>query len=89
MAVLVPVPGRAATARANEDLKRHTARWRGLPVRENKRQPWTAGPRPSQTPACAAIIDRLTVGGTIIETGTGSYRLAGARARTQAPAEAG
>lgn len=25
---------------------------------------------------CAAIVDRLTVGGTIIETGTDSYRLA-------------
>ncbi|MET8997159.1 ATP-binding protein [Amycolatopsis sp. NPDC004169] len=24
---------------------------------------------------CAAIVDRLTLGGNIIETGTGSYRL--------------
>lgn len=30
---------------------------------------------------CAAIVDRLTFGGTIIETGTDSYRLAQTRAR--------
>ncbi|WP_433191558.1 hypothetical protein [Actinoallomurus sp. CA-150999] len=32
----------------------------------------------NQTPPrlCAAIVDRLTFGGTIIETGTDSYRLA-------------
>jgi hypothetical protein len=29
---------------------------------------------------CAAIVDRLTFGGNIIETGTDSYRLASARA---------
>ena len=29
---------------------------------------------------CAAIVDRLTFGGTIIETGTHSYRLAHTRA---------
>jgi len=29
---------------------------------------------------CAAIVDRLTFGGNIIETGTDSYRLAHARA---------
>jgi len=28
---------------------------------------------------CAAIVDRLTFGGNIIETGTTSYRLAHAR----------
>jgi len=33
---------------------------------------------------CAAIVDRLTFGGNIIETGTDSYRLAGTRARTDA-----
>ncbi|WP_316043315.1 IS21-like element helper ATPase IstB [Actinomadura sp. CNU-125] len=33
---------------------------------------------------CAAIVDRLTFGGTIIETGTDSYRLAQTRARDQA-----
>ncbi|MFF2140182.1 IS21-like element helper ATPase IstB [Streptomyces sp. NPDC058193] len=38
---------------------------------------------------CAAIVDRLTFNGTIIETGTDSYRLASTRARTEAPAEAG
>ena len=32
---------------------------------------------------CAAIVDRLTFGGNIIETGTSSYRLA--HARTQRP----
>jgi len=34
---------------------------------------------------CAAIVDRLTFGGTILETGTDSYRLAQTRARA-APA---
>jgi DNA replication protein DnaC len=33
---------------------------------------------------CAAIVDRLTFGGTIIETGTDSYRLAQTRAREHA-----
>lgn len=32
---------------------------------------------------CAAIVDRLTFNGTIIETGTDSYRLATTRARTE------
>ncbi|WP_230202860.1 ATP-binding protein, partial [Parafrankia discariae] len=31
---------------------------------------------------CSAIVDRLTFDGTIIETGTQSYRLAHTRART-------
>ena len=31
---------------------------------------------------CAAIVDRLTLGGNIIETGTDSYRLARSRAQT-------
>lgn len=34
---------------------------------------------------CAAIVDRLTFGGNIIETGTTSYRLAHARARRESP----
>ena len=33
---------------------------------------------------CAAIVDRLTFGGNIIETGTDSYRLARARERQHA-----
>lgn len=37
----------------------------------------------------AAIAGRLTFNGTIIETGTDSYRLASARARAQEPARAG
>lgn len=37
---------------------------------------------------CAAIVDRLTFNGTIIETGTDSYRLASTRARAE-HAEAG
>jgi DNA replication protein DnaC len=32
---------------------------------------------------CAAIVDRLTYGGTIIETGTASYRLSHARHSTR------
>jgi DNA replication protein DnaC len=35
---------------------------------------------------CAAIVDRLTFGGNIVETGTDSYRLAQTRARTEQPA---
>jgi DNA replication protein DnaC len=38
---------------------------------------------------CAAIVDRLTFNGTIIETGTDSYRLASTRARAEEPAKAG
>ncbi|RAJ44031.1 IstB-like ATP binding protein [Streptomyces sp. KhCrAH-43] len=37
---------------------------------------------------CAAIVDRLTFNGTIIETGTDSYRLASTRARTEEAAKA-
>ncbi|GIG63375.1 hypothetical protein Lfu02_77470 [Longispora fulva] len=41
-----------------------------------------AGPQRSQTRASAPqIVDRLTFNGTIIETGTGSYRLAQTRAQ--------
>jgi DNA replication protein DnaC len=36
---------------------------------------------------CAAIVDRLTFGGNIIETGTDSYRLASARRRTTLQAD--
>jgi DNA replication protein DnaC len=35
---------------------------------------------------CAAIVDRLTFGGNIIETGTDSYRLRATQARHQGPA---
>lgn len=35
---------------------------------------------------CAAIVDRLTFGGNIIETGSDSYRLAHTKARQQATA---
>lgn len=38
---------------------------------------------------CAAIVDRLTFNGTIIETGTDSYRLASTRARAEEPAKTG
>lgn len=37
---------------------------------------------------CAAIVDSLTFNGTIIETGTDSYRLASIRARAAEPATA-
>ncbi|GAA1501113.1 hypothetical protein GCM10009760_63680 [Kitasatospora kazusensis] len=38
---------------------------------------------------CAAIVDRLTFGGNIIETGTDSYRLASTRARAEQQATVG
>ena len=38
----------------------------------------------TDTRLCAAIVDRLTFGGAIIETGTDSYRLAQTRAAAQA-----
>ncbi len=38
---------------------------------------------------CAAIVDRLTFNGTIVETGTDSYRLASTRARAEEPGKAG
>ncbi|MFE9446615.1 ATP-binding protein, partial [Streptomyces sp. NPDC006602] len=38
---------------------------------------------------CAAIVDRLTFGGNIIETGTDSYRLATTRARAEQQSAAG
>lgn len=37
---------------------------------------------------CAAIVDRLTFNGTIIETGTDSYQLASTRARAEEAAKA-
>lgn len=37
---------------------------------------------------CAAVVDRLTFGGNIIETDSGSYRLAHTRARRQVAAGA-
>ncbi|WP_405478377.1 hypothetical protein [Streptomyces canus] len=38
---------------------------------------------------CAAIVDRLTFGGNIVETGTGWYWLAHARAARSVPCAAG
>ncbi len=38
---------------------------------------------------CAAIVDRLTFNGAIIETGTDSFRLASTRARVEEPAKVG
>jgi hypothetical protein len=50
----------------------------------NMCQPQMAGPSPSPTPRlCAAIVDRLTFGGNIIETGTDSCRLGHTRAAHQ------
>jgi DNA replication protein DnaC len=37
---------------------------------------------------CAAIVDRLTFNGTVIETATDSHRLATTRARIEEPAKA-
>ncbi|WP_371871000.1 ATP-binding protein [Mycolicibacterium agri] len=55
-----------------------------------EREERTPSPSPAMRPSgwtktftdprlCAAIVDRLTFGGTIIETGTDSYRLAHTR----------
>ncbi|MEU8837386.1 hypothetical protein AB0C64_44290, partial [Streptomyces sp900116325] len=41
------------------------------------------------TRLCAAIVDRLTFNGTIVETGTDSYRLASTRARAEEPPKTG
>lgn len=38
---------------------------------------------------CAAMVDRLTFNGTIIDTGTDSYHLPSTRARTEEPTKAG
>ncbi|WP_318836411.1 hypothetical protein [Actinomadura rudentiformis] len=40
-------------------------------------------PPPLPVEITAAIVDRLTFNGTIIETGTDSYRLAQSRARAE------
>ncbi|MFE7582632.1 hypothetical protein ACFU5Y_13880 [Streptomyces gardneri] len=48
-----------------------------------------AGPRRSPPRLGATIVGRLTFNGSIIETGTDSYRFAKARARAQEPAKAG
>ncbi len=79
------------------ELDRHGAEllFQVLPEREEKKsvaiacnEPfdgWTktlTDPRPS-----AAIVDRRTFNGTIIETSADSYRLDSTRARTEEPAE--
>jgi hypothetical protein len=62
-----------------------TPRSRQESTNTNMRQPQMAGPRPSPTRACArAIADRLTDGGTIIEIGPHSDRLAQTRSRHEA-----
>jgi hypothetical protein len=40
---------------------------------------WSGKPLIDRPRLCAAIVDRLTFGGSIIETGTDSYRLAHTR----------
>ena len=55
--------------------------WRSPPTSHSAPDGWTktfTDPR-----LCAAIVDRLTFGGNIIETGTDSYRLARTRATRQ------
>jgi transposase len=46
-------------------------------------------PRPTALDPYKPVVDRLTFNGTIIETGTDSYRLATTRARAEQPAVAG
>ncbi|RKS97245.1 hypothetical protein BX286_7062 [Streptomyces sp. 3211.6] len=73
-----------------------------LPPRATRLDPFKAvdrrdaagGPRRAAQAAAhgeadAAIVDRLTSGGNIIETGTDSYRLATTRARAEQQAAAG
>ena len=43
----------------------------------------TTSPKKSSCRLCAAIVDRLTFNGTIIETGTESYRLTQTKAKQQ------
>ncbi|MFE1315644.1 reverse transcriptase domain-containing protein [Streptomyces sp. NPDC058755] len=69
------------------ELDRHGAEFlfRVLTEREEKNSVAIASTDPR---LCIAIVDRLTFSGTIIETGTDSYRLAGTRDRAE-HAEAG
>jgi hypothetical protein len=57
-----------------QDKPSTTTNHAGAPTRPERR-----GPRPCSSQISAAIVDRLTVAGQIIETGTTSYRLAHAR----------
>jgi DNA replication protein DnaC len=53
--------------------------WRSRPTSRSRWTKTFTDPR-----LCAAIVDRLTFGGNIIETGTDSYRLGRARERQHA-----
>ena len=59
-------------------------RWpSGMSIAIASNQPFSGWTRTFTDPRlCAAIIDRLTFAGNILETGTASYRLAHARAAT-------
>jgi DNA replication protein DnaC len=55
-------------------------------ARSHRTSPSPAGQRTFTDPRfCAAIVDRLTFNGTIIETDTDSYRLAHSRAQYEQP----
>ncbi|MFD4689007.1 hypothetical protein [Streptomyces sp. NPDC058463] len=64
-----------------------SARDPGMTTRDSERQRPSAL-RFTDPGLCSAIVDRLTFNGTIIETGTASYRLASTRARAEEPAKA-
>ncbi|WP_069817090.1 relaxase domain-containing protein [Streptomyces sp. TP-A0874] len=66
------------------------AGWKGLSVAIASNESFGGWTKTFTDPRlCAAIVDRLTFNGTVIETGTDSYRLASIRARAEEPAKAG
>jgi hypothetical protein len=88
-----PDHGKAFTASEEAWFPCHTARVRRCPPRSSptwpaaiaSNEPFSGWTKTFTDPRlCAAIVDRLTFAGQIIETGTTSYRLAHARKRRAA-----
>jgi hypothetical protein len=73
----------AGQERAGADTEQVTAQ-SGVLVGDGRKPKTFTDPR-----LCAAIVDRLTFNGAIIETGTDSYRLAHTQARPQASPDPG
>ena len=74
-----------STAAARNSSSKSSPRGkRRTPSRSRPTNPSAAGTKTFTDPRlCAAIVDRLTFNGTIIETGTDSYRLNHTRASTR------